>query len=87
LVEEGLIDKATAVSRVPANEFGKLFAPILDLKDYTGKVAAVGLNASPGGACGKVVFSAEEARKMAAAGEKSFWFVLKPVLKILAVWL
>ncbi len=70
MVEEGLIDKATAVSRVPANEFGKLFAPILDLKDYTGKVAAIGLNASPGGACGKVVFSAEKAEKMAAAGEK-----------------
>ena len=70
MVEEGLIDKATAVSRVPANEFGKLFAPILDLKDYTGKVAASGLNASPGGACGKVVFSADEAEEMSAAGEK-----------------
>jgi pyruvate,orthophosphate dikinase len=70
MVEEGLIDKATAVSRVPANEFGKLFAPILDLKDYSGKVATSGLNASPGGACGKVVFSAEEAEAMDAAGEK-----------------
>jgi pyruvate, orthophosphate dikinase len=70
MVEEGLISKETAVSRVPANEFDKLFAPILDLKDYTGKVATKGLNASPGGACGKVVFSADEAEAMSAAGEK-----------------
>ncbi len=70
MVEEGLIDKKTAVSRVPAGEFGKLFAPILDLSSYSGDVATSGLNASPGGACGKVVFCADEAEKMAAAGEK-----------------
>ncbi len=70
MVEEGMIDKATAVSRVPANEFDKLFAPILDLKNFDGEVATTGLNASPGGACGKVVFSAEEAETMAAAGDK-----------------
>ncbi len=70
MVEEGLIDKATAVSRVPAGEFGKLFAPILDLDSYSGEVATNGLNASPGGACGKVVFCADEAEEMAAKGEK-----------------
>ena len=70
MVEEGLVDKATAVSRVPSNEFGKLFAPILDLKEYSGEIATSGLNASPGGACGKVVFSADEAEEMDAAGEK-----------------
>ena len=73
MFEEGLIDKATAVSRVPANEFDKLFAPVLDsdfIQDR--KIAPVtsGLNASPGGACGKAVFTADEAEEMAANGDK-----------------
>jgi len=70
MVEEGLIDEKTAVSRVPAGEFDKLFAPILDLSDFSGTSIAKGLNASPGGACGKVVFSAEEAEAADAKGEK-----------------
>ena len=64
MVEEGLIDKKTAVSRVPAGEFNKLFAPILDqaqIKADGIKPLTNGLNASPGGACGQVVFSAEDA--------------------------
>ena len=71
MVGEGLITKEDAVSRVPVGEFGKLFAPILD-SDATAKVEPVtkGLNASPGGACGKVVFTAEEAEEWAAKGEK-----------------
>ncbi|MBP5756563.1 MAG: pyruvate, phosphate dikinase, partial [Spirochaetales bacterium] len=55
MVEEGLIDKKTAVSRVPAGEFNKLFAPILDqnqIKTDGIKPLTNGLNASPGGACG-----------------------------------
>ena len=71
MVEEGLITKATAVSRVPASEFNKLFAPILDGKDIVkrGIVEVTrGLNASPGGACGQVYFSAEKAEEMAASG-------------------
>ena len=70
MVEEGLIDTETAVSRVPAGEFDKLFAPILDLSDFKGEPVAKGLNASPGGACGKVAFSAEDAEEMDAKGEK-----------------
>jgi pyruvate,orthophosphate dikinase len=70
MVEEGLIDEKTAVSRVPADEFDKLFAPILDLADFSGTPIAKGLNASPGGACGKVVFSAEDAEEADAKGEK-----------------
>ncbi len=35
MVEEGLITKETAVSRVPASEFNKLFAPVLDGKDIS----------------------------------------------------
>ena len=72
MVEEGLIDKKTAVSRVPANEFGKLFAPILDPDDISAKgiiEIAKGLNASPGGACGIAVFTAHEAEELAAQGK------------------
>ncbi|MCK5584974.1 pyruvate, phosphate dikinase, partial [Candidatus Bipolaricaulota bacterium] len=73
MVREGLIAKDEAVSRVPASEFDKLFAPILDKKYIDRnelKPVANGLNASPGGACGQVVFSADEAETAAAAGKK-----------------
>ncbi len=71
MVEEGLIDKKTAVSRVPAAEFNKLFAPILD-QDEIKKQGLVpmtlGLNASPGGACGQLVFNAADAEEWAKEG-------------------
>lgn len=73
MVEEGLIDKRTAVSRVPAGEFNKLFAPILDqneIKKSDIKPITIGLNASPGGACGQVVFTAEEAEEWAKQGKE-----------------
>ncbi len=72
MVEEGLIDKKTAVSRVPAGEFNKLFAPILDnkvIRDLGCKEATHGLNASPGGACGQIYFTAKEAEAAAAEGK------------------
>ncbi|ADY13115.1 pyruvate, phosphate dikinase [Sphaerochaeta globosa] len=72
MVEEGLIDKETAVSRVPAGEFGKLFAPILDskyIRDNGLNEVTRGLNASPGGACGQIYFTAEKAEEMAALGK------------------
>ncbi len=72
MVEEGLIDKKTAVSRVPAGEFNKLFAPVLDtdmIKKNGIKSVSRGLNASPGGASGQVYFSAAKAEEMAALGQ------------------
>ena len=72
MVEEGLIDKETAVSRVPAGEFNKLFAPVLDqkvIRDLSIKEVAHGLNASPGGACGQVCFTAAKAEEEAAKGK------------------
>ncbi|MBO5770558.1 MAG: pyruvate, phosphate dikinase, partial [Spirochaetales bacterium] len=72
MVEEGLISKETAVSRVPASEFSKLFAPILDskvIKDSGIPVATKGLNASPGGACGQIYFTAKDAEIAAAEGK------------------
>ena len=73
MVEEGLIDKKTAVSRVPASEFSKLFAPILDnkiIRDLACKPATTGLNASPGGACGQIYFTAKDAETAAAEGKE-----------------
>ncbi len=72
MVEEGLIDKETAIARVPAGEFGKLFAPILDAKyirDNGLNEVTRGLNASPGGACGQIYFTADKAEEMAALGK------------------
>ncbi len=72
MVEEGLIDKETAVSRVPAGEFNKLFAPILDNKiiaDQDIVEIANGLNASPGGACGHIYFTADKAVEVAKTGK------------------
>jgi len=72
MVEDGLISKETAVSRVPAGEFNKLFAPVLDSDDIRKQgveEVTKGLNASPGGACGQVYFSAEKAEEMAAQGK------------------
>ena len=72
MVDEGLIDKATAVSRVPAQEFNKLFAPILDnkiIRDLGYKVATTGLAASPGGACGQIYFTAKAAEEASAEGK------------------
>ncbi|MBN1433867.1 pyruvate, phosphate dikinase, partial [Candidatus Fermentibacterales bacterium] len=70
MVDQGLIDRKTAVMRVPAAGFPQLFAPILDT---AGKKEAdlltTGLNASPGGACGKAVFTAEDAERRSADGE------------------
>lgn len=72
MVDEGLIDKETAVSRIPASEFNKLFAPILDTKvirDLSVKEVTHGLNASPGGACGQIYFTAAEAEEAASQGK------------------
>lgn len=71
MAEEGLIDKKEAIMRVPAQQFNQLFAPILGTD---GKASAnlltKGLNASPGGACGKAVFTAETAEEWKARGEE-----------------
>lgn len=72
MVESGLITKETAVERVPAQEFNKLFAPILDnkvIRDLGIKEATRGLNASPGGACGQIYFTAKAAENATAEGK------------------
>jgi pyruvate,orthophosphate dikinase len=71
MVEEGLIDRVTALSRIPLDSFNLLFAPILDRKSKEQAVLiTTGLNASPGGACGRAVFTAEDAEDWVKKGEK-----------------
>ena len=69
MVKESLIDKKTAISRINPNELDQLLHPTFDPKAKK-DVIAVGLPASPGAATGKVVFSAEDAEKLAEKKEK-----------------
>ncbi len=75
MFEEKLIDKVTAVQRVSTGQLNQLFAPVLDSGEVaqaekSNGVLARGLPASPGGACGQVVFNAEVAEAWAKEGKK-----------------
>ena len=65
MVDEGLIDQRTAVGRVDPAALDQLLHPTLDPDAPRDQIAA-GLGASPGAATGEVVFTAEEAEKLAA---------------------
>ena len=65
MVGEGLIDKKIAVTRVDASALDQLLHPTLDPHAPKTEIAA-GLGASPGAATGEVVFTADEAEKLAA---------------------
>jgi pyruvate,orthophosphate dikinase len=69
MANEGLISKQEAVLRVTPDQVEALLHPQLD-KKKAGKALAKGLPASPGGASGKVVFTAKEAEAAAANKEK-----------------
>jgi pyruvate,orthophosphate dikinase len=69
MVKEKLIDEKTAVLRVDPASLDQLLHPTFDPKAEK-KVLARGLPASPGAAVGKIAFTAEEAEKRVAAGEK-----------------
>src|SRR5438034_824567 len=71
MVDEKLIAKRDAVRRVPADSLAHLLAPIFDRQSAkAAKKIGSGLAAGPGAACGRVVFSAEEAVVRAERGEK-----------------
>jgi pyruvate,orthophosphate dikinase len=69
MVEEGLIDKTTAVQRVEPAQLDQLLHPMIDPKVPL-DVIAVGLPASPGAASGKVVFDPDTAEEMGKNGQK-----------------
>ncbi|MBU8536224.1 pyruvate, phosphate dikinase [Falsiroseomonas tokyonensis] len=68
MAREGLIDRTEAIKRVDPKALDQLLHPTLDPKAPR-KAIAKGLPASPGAACGVIVFSADEAEARAAKGE------------------
>src|SRR5436189_1196935 len=71
MVDEKLITKMDAVRRIPADSLAHLLAPIFHRESAkAAKKIGSGLAAGPGAACGRVVFSAEEAVMRAEKGEK-----------------
>jgi pyruvate,orthophosphate dikinase len=68
MVNEGMIDKDTAILRVEPEALDQLLHPMFDPKAEK-KVVANGLPASPGAATGRIVFHAEDAEEWAAKGE------------------
>jgi pyruvate,orthophosphate dikinase len=68
MVDEGLISREQAVTRIDPAELDQLLHPMIDpTADW--EVAAKGLNASPGAACGRIVLDADTAEERGAAGE------------------
>ena len=71
LVNEGMISKEEAVKMIDPKSLDALLHPTFDAEALkAAKAVAQGLAASPGAACGKIYFSAEEAKAHHEAGEK-----------------
>jgi pyruvate,orthophosphate dikinase len=74
MANEKLISKEEAVGRIKPEDIERLFYPIIDShvdrKSLVARILTTGINAVPGAAVGKVVFSAEDAEAWAAKGEK-----------------
>jgi pyruvate,orthophosphate dikinase len=68
MAQQGLIDRDEAVKRVNPASLDQLLHPMLDPKAPR-TLMAKGLPASPGAACGAVVFNSDEAESRAAKGE------------------
>ncbi|ARN75479.1 pyruvate, phosphate dikinase [Oceanicoccus sagamiensis] len=69
MVSEGLIGEKEALMRVSPEHVDAFLHPMIDVNAKT-DIVAKGLPASPGGATGRVVFSADEAVEVAAQGHK-----------------
>ena len=70
LVDEGQIDEQEAVLRIEAKSLDQLLHPMFDSESLKqGEVIGSALPASPGAAAGKVVFSAEDAKRQGKGGE------------------
>ena len=69
MATEGLITKEEAVTRVDPSSLDQLLHPTIDPKAKR-VVVASGLPASPGAACGEIVFNSDEAEALKNAGRK-----------------
>jgi len=74
MTNEKLITKEEAIQRIKPEDIERLFYPVIDSKvdkkSLESRVLVTGINAVPGAAVGKVVFSAREAEEWAGRGEK-----------------
>ncbi|MGL5681937.1 MAG: pyruvate, phosphate dikinase [Marinifilaceae bacterium] len=71
MLAEGMIDEKTALLRLEAAKLDELLHPVFDKTAQSkAKVLTKGLPASPGAACGRVVFFADEAEEWKERGEK-----------------
>ena len=71
LVDEGMISEKEAVAMIDPRNLDTLLHPQFDAKALKAAVpAGKGLGASPGAACGKIVFTADDAETWNAKGEK-----------------
>jgi pyruvate,orthophosphate dikinase len=73
LVDEGLIDSNTALTRIDPDSLNQLLAPVFDPKEKAafkkdGKLMTKGLNAGPGAAAGRIALSADQAQELAQSG-------------------
>jgi pyruvate,orthophosphate dikinase len=74
MAKEKLITKEEALQRIKPEDIERLFYPVIDTKVdknlLASKILAMGINAVPGAAAGRVVFSAPKAEEWAGRGEK-----------------
>jgi pyruvate,orthophosphate dikinase len=74
MANEKLISKEEAVERIKPEDIERLFYPVIDAKvdrkSLNARILTTGIDAVPGAAVGKVVFSAQDAEAWAAKGEK-----------------
>jgi pyruvate,orthophosphate dikinase len=69
LLEEGEIDEKTAIERCEPNKLDELLHPVFDKNALSqARVLTRGLPASPGAACGQIVFFADDAAEWHAGG-------------------
>ena len=71
LVEEGTLTKEEAILKVEPKQLDTLLHPAFDADELKkAEIVAKGLPASPGAACGKIAFTADESKERAEKGEK-----------------
>ena len=69
--KEGMIDKETALLRIKPEQLDELLHPMLDSEaEKSAPLLGKGLPAGPGGASGRVVFTADDAEQWHKNGEK-----------------
>ena len=71
MANEGMIDKKTALMRVKPEQLDELLHPMLDMdSENNATFLAKGLPAGPGGATGRIVFTADDAEAWHKNGEQ-----------------